>query len=131
MSRWSAAAPPGLPRRWRPRSPASAPILFAPPASFPPGRTAALLQGSIELLSELDVWPALAHHAAPLKAIRLVDATRRLIRAPEVTFYASEIGLSAFGYNVPNGDLVGALRRHAEAFEELTIVGAPVDTDHR
>ena len=122
-SRWWAAAPPGSPRRWRPRSPGFRTIIFAPPASFPPGRTAALLQGSIGLLSDLDVWPALAHHAAPLKAIRLVDATKRLIRAPEITFYASEIGLPAFGYNIPNGDLVGALRRHAEAFEALTLVG--------
>lgn len=103
-------------------------ILFAPPTSFPPGRTAALMQGSIDLLSKLDVWPALAHHAAPLRAIRIVDATRRLIRAPEVTFYASEIGLPAFGYNIPNGELVDGLRRHAEAFANLKVVTEPVDT---
>ena len=102
-------------------------ILYAPPASFPPGRTAALLQGSIDLLSELDVWPALSRHAAPLKAIRIVDATRRLLRAPESVFYASEIGLPAFGFNVPNGALVDALRRHADSFDDLTIVSAPVD----
>ena len=101
-------------------------ILFAPPAAFPPGRTAALLQGSIDILSDIDVWPALIRHAAPLRAIRIVDATKRLIRAPESTFYASEIGLAAFGFNVPNGELVDALRRHAEAFAELTIVAAPV-----
>lgn len=101
-------------------------VLFAPPATFPPGRTAALLQGSIDILSDIDVWPALIRHAAPLRAIRIVDATRRLIRAPESTFYASEIGLAAFGYNVPNGDLVHALCRHAEAFSELTIVPSPV-----
>lgn len=103
-------------------------VLFAPPASFPPGRTAALLQGSVDVLSGLDVWPALARHAAPLTAIRLVDATRRLIRAPEATFHASEIGLAAFGYNVPNGDLVDVLRRHAEAFGELRIVEVPVQS---
>lgn len=103
-------------------------VIFAPPAYFPQGRTAALLQGSIDVLAELDVWPAVAQHAAPLKAIRIVDATRRLIRAPEATFYASEIGLPAFGFNVPNGDLVAALRRHAEAFRDLRIVPAPVQT---
>ena len=102
-------------------------ILFAPPASFPPGRTAALMQGSIDLLSTLDVWPALAHHAAPLRAIRIVDATRRLIRAPEVTFHASEIGLPAFGYNIPNGVLVDGLRHHAQAFSNLRLVAEPVD----
>lgn len=102
-------------------------ILFAPPASFPPGRTAALMQGSIELLSELDAWATLTHHAAPLRAIRIVDATRRLIRAPEVTFHASEIGLPAFGYNIPNGVLVDGLRRQAKAFDNLTIVAEPVE----
>lgn len=101
-------------------------VLFAPPAIFAPGRTAALLQGSVDVLAGLDVWPALTRHAAPLRAIRIVDATRRLIRAPEATFHASEIGLPAFGYNIPNGTLVDALRRHAEAFEGLTIVSAPV-----
>jgi 2-octaprenyl-6-methoxyphenol hydroxylase len=101
-------------------------IQFAPPASFPPGRTAALLQGSIDILSDLGVWPALDRSAAPLKAIRLVDATHRLLRAPETTFYASEIGLPAFGYNVPNGALVDALRQRAEAVEGLRILGAPL-----
>jgi 2-octaprenyl-6-methoxyphenol hydroxylase len=102
-------------------------VLFAPPATFPPGRTAALLQGSIDVLADLDVWPALTRHAAPLKAIRIVDGTHRLIRAPETTFYASEIGLAAFGFNVPNQDLVDALRRHAEAFAGLTLVSQPVE----
>jgi 2-octaprenyl-6-methoxyphenol hydroxylase len=101
-------------------------VLFAPTATFPPGRTAALLQGSIDVLADLDVWPALVRHAAPLRAIRIVDGTRRLIRAPEATFYASEVGLAAFGFNVPNGDLVDALRRHAEAFAELALVRTPV-----
>jgi 2-octaprenyl-6-methoxyphenol hydroxylase len=102
-------------------------VLFAPSSTFPPGRTAALLQGSVDLLSDLDVWPALARHAAPLRAIRIVDATARLIRAPETIFYASEIGLAAFGFNVPNGDLVEALRRHAQAFDGLALVEAPVE----
>jgi 2-octaprenyl-6-methoxyphenol hydroxylase len=102
-------------------------VLFAPPASFPAGRTAALMQGSIDLLSDLDVWPTLAQHSAPFRAIRLVDASRRLIRAPEVTFYSSEIGLPAFGYNIPNGDLVDALSRHALAFPNIAIATEPVD----
>lgn len=101
-------------------------ILFAPPARFPPGRTAALLQGSIDLLSGLDAWPAFAGRAAPLKAIRLVDATRRLIRAPEATFYASEVGLPAFGYNIPNGELVEGLRQRAQARPALKLIDAPV-----
>jgi 2-octaprenyl-6-methoxyphenol hydroxylase len=102
-------------------------VLFAPPASPPEGRTAALWTGSIDLLSDLDVWPALMRHAAPIRGIRIVDATRRLIRAPETTFHASEIGLPAFGFNVPNGEVVAALQRHAAAFVGLTLVPHPVE----
>ena len=46
-----------------------------------------------------------------MRTLRIVDATRRLFRAPEVTFHASEIGLPAFGFNVRNADLVEALER--------------------
>ena len=75
-SRWSAAAPPASPPRWPPRSAGFRTVLFAPPASFPAGRTALLLQGSIDLLSELDVWPALAPacRAAPGDPHRRRDA---------------------------------------------------------
>src|SRR6476660_7609891 len=38
-------------------------VLFAPSAAIAPARTAALLVGSIEIRSEIDVWPALASHA--------------------------------------------------------------------
>lgn len=101
-------------------------VLFAPPATFPAGRTAALLQGSIDLLSEIHVWPALARHAAPLRSIRIVDATRRLIRAPESIFHACEIGLPAFGFNLPNSQLVEALHRQALTVSGLTIVAESV-----
>ena len=100
--------------------------LFAPPARFPPGRTAALLHGSIAMLEHFGVWPDLAGNAAPLAAMRLVDATARLIRAPEVTFHACEIGLPAFGYNIANADLVAAFQKQAARQERLTILADPV-----
>ena len=87
-----------------------------------------MLHGSVDLLSLLDVWPALAARAAPLTAIRIVDATRRLLRAPEMTFHAAEIGLPAFGFNIANQELVDALRRHAEAFAALTLITDPVES---
>src|SRR5262245_16710306 len=76
-------------------------------------RTAALLAGSVTALATLGVWPACAANAAPLKAIRIVDDTRRLIRAPEVTFTAVEIGLDAFGYDIENRHLSAALYTRA------------------
>ena len=100
--------------------------LFAPLVRFPPGRTAALLQGSVALLEHLGVWPDLADNAAPLASMRLIDATARLIRAPEVTFHASEIGLQAFGYNIANADLVEAFQNQAARQARLTIHTDPV-----
>ena len=69
-------------------------------------RTTALLAGSITALETLGVWNRCAGQAAPLKVMRIVDATVRLIRAPEVHFSAKEIGLDAFGYNIENKKLV-------------------------
>src|ERR1700681_1271622 len=65
-------------------------LLIAPPAE-PDHRTTALLAGSVTALETLAVWPACAPHAAPLRKIRLIDATHRLLRAPEILF-TSEIG---------------------------------------
>jgi 2-octaprenyl-6-methoxyphenol hydroxylase len=100
--------------------------LFAPSARFAPGRTAALFHGSIAMLEHFGVWPDLAGNAAPLASMRLVDATSRLIRAPEVTFHAREIGLPAFGYNIANADLVAAFQKQAARQARLTIHGDPV-----
>jgi 2-octaprenyl-6-methoxyphenol hydroxylase len=61
------------------------------------------------MLKALGVWKALVPHAAPLKAIRIIDATGGLFRAPDVEFRASELGLDAFGYNIANSVLVDVL----------------------
>ena len=82
----------------------------AGPAADPrDGRTAALFQGSVSFLKRIDAWDQILPFAVPLDAIRLVDASGALLRAPEVTFRAREIGLDAFGYNVPNSALTAAL----------------------
>lgn len=83
--------------------------VVGPEADPRDGRTAALLDGSVNLLKRLGVWEKAAAASEPLTAIRLVDATGALIRAPEVIFHASEIDLPAFGYNVPNAALTAAL----------------------
>jgi len=83
--------------------------VIGPRADARDGRTAALLDGSINLLKRLGVWDKVAPASAPLSGIRLIDATGALVRAPEVVFEASEIGLSAFGYNIPNVALTSAL----------------------
>ncbi len=87
-------------------------LLIAPFAK-PDHRTTALLAGSVAALDTLGAWQACLPHAAPLKKLRLVDATNRLFRAPEVLFDAAEIGLDAFGHNIENRYLLAALEARA------------------
>jgi 2-octaprenyl-6-methoxyphenol hydroxylase len=91
-------------------------------------RTTALLAGSVRLMSALGAWEAAARRAAPLATMRLIDDTGRLFRAPTVAFHASEIGLDAFGWNVPNGALVEALTAVADATPGLDWVNALAET---
>jgi 2-octaprenyl-6-methoxyphenol hydroxylase len=72
-------------------------------------RSAALFPASLALLQNLGVLEACWPTSAPLKAIRLIDDTGGLLRAPEVLFTAAEIGAASFGSNVPNATLVAAL----------------------
>lgn len=86
-------------------------------------RTTALLTESIALLDRLGVWRAVEPKAAALSTMRILDGTRRLFRAPPVTFRASEIGLSEFGYNIPNQPLLDSLA--AKVAETATIARYP------
>lgn len=88
--------------------------IAGPRADQNDGRTAALFASSVQFLKTIGVWHLLDTAAEPLRAIRLVDATGALFRAPEVTFRACEIGLDAFGYNIPNAVLTSALERALE-----------------
>src|SRR3954470_9244791 len=65
--------------------------LIARRVPYADNRTIALLGGSVDFLQALDVWPRCMDKAAPLQAMRLVDDTGRLIRAPEVRFSSDEI----------------------------------------
>jgi 2-octaprenyl-6-methoxyphenol hydroxylase len=88
-----------------------------PPRSqqFLDTRTAALLASSVDMLKALGVFEALLPQAAPLKAIRIIDASGSLLRAPDLEFRASELELEAFGYNIVNSALVEALYARAVA----------------
>ncbi|GGF73389.1 2-octaprenyl-6-methoxyphenyl hydroxylase [Azorhizobium oxalatiphilum] len=87
-------------------------------------RTTALLGTSIPILERFGVWERLLPHTAPLRDMRIIDGTRRLIRAPEVTFKSSEIGLEAFGYNIENDPLRRTLADAAAEAPNLTLVKA-------
>jgi 2-octaprenyl-6-methoxyphenol hydroxylase len=89
--------------------------LVGPGVHSADGRTTALMNPSLKVLDRLGVLAELRPQAAALKAMRIVDATRRLIRSPTVTFRASEIGEEQFGLNMPNNVLVPVLAKAVSA----------------
>lgn len=97
-------------------------LLAAPLRARADNRTTALLAGSVNALATLGVWALARDAAAPLRVMRIIDDTGRLLRAPEVTFDCGEIGLEAFGHNIENARLVAALDQRAHAIPALTVV---------
>ncbi|MCE1236597.1 MAG: UbiH/UbiF family hydroxylase [Hyphomicrobiales bacterium] len=93
--------------------------LIAPPSRPDDVRTTALLGGSVPFLKSLGVWTAIEAAGAALATMRLVDATDRLIRAPEANFHAREIGLPAFGVNVVNRELTRILDEKVASLPNL------------
>ncbi|MGQ3674745.1 UbiH/UbiF family hydroxylase [Xanthobacter sp. TB0139] len=89
-------------------------------------RTTALLDGSVRILEAFGVWDQLEKNAAPLRDMRIADASRRLFRAPEVTFRSAEIGLDAFGYNLENDVLRNGLLEIAQEKPNLTLLRTSV-----
>ena len=110
-------------------------VAFIAPA--PPrqdGRTTALLSESIDLLSRLGVWEDVRGVSAPLRTMRILDGTKRLFRAPPVSFHSREIDLDAFGYNIPNQPLFDVLQeatRNSDLIErfESPLVNAEQSDD--
>lgn len=94
--------------------------VIAPAPGRPDGRTTALMDHSLDLVRRLGLWDAIEPLAAPLATMRIVDGTSRLLRAPTVTFHAAEVGLDAFGYNIPNAPFLSLLEKEAETRPSLT-----------
>ena len=105
-------------------------IVIAPKASRADGRTTALWQKSVDLLRDIGIWADIEGNAAPLKRMRMIDATGRLFRAPEVVFDSAELGLEEFGFNILNSDLNAVLEKSCEAQAGLAVIDdSVVDVD--
>jgi 2-octaprenyl-6-methoxyphenol hydroxylase len=91
-------------------------------------RSTALFGPSLLLLERIGSFGDLEGCTEPLVALRLVDGTGSLFRAPEVLFEASEIGEAAFGLNIENGPLLGALAARVEAHEGIRWLPTTVST---
>ncbi|MDK1386259.1 UbiH/UbiF family hydroxylase [Sinorhizobium sp. 8-89] len=102
--------------------------LIGPKPAIADGRTTALMDQSIEYLKKLDLWDEIVPLTAPLVAIHIIDATKRLLRAPPVNFRASEVGLEAFGYNIPNAPFLEILEKHEAGLPTLDRLTAAATT---
>lgn len=90
-------------------------VLHLAPTAPPDRRTSALMMPSVDFLRGaglIDSPEALGH---ALTAIRIIDATPRLIRAPETLFEATEAGMPAFGWNFGNARLLEHFKAAAPA----------------
>lgn len=83
--------------------------LVGPEPAADDRRTTALMLPALALLDRFGIVERLSGAAAPLRRMRIVDGTGRLIRSPAVTFHAGEIGEPHFGFNIPNAALLAAL----------------------
>ena len=102
--------------------------LIARRLPYADNRTTALLGDSVDFLKDINVWSRCSDEAAALRAMRLVDDTGRLIRAPEVKFSSDEIGLEEFGYNIANRELMSALEDRAAEIPDLVRFDDEADT---
>lgn len=101
--------------------------LIAPATRPDDVRTTALLGGSVTFFQTLGLWDEIAAAGAELAVMRLIDDTGRLIRAPEASFRATEIGLPSFGVNIVNSALTGILDARVAA-SPVTRIEATVET---
>jgi len=76
--------------------------LHLAPAGPPDRRTSALMGPSVAYLQRLGVVGDPPDFGEPLRQIRIIDATERLLRAPETLFDSGDAGLEAFGWNFAN-----------------------------
>ena len=88
----------------------------------PDARTSALFLPTLQLLKQLNLWDDLVHQSAPLKTLRMLDRTRRLLSAPDLVFHAKELGAEAFGWNVPNTALVKAAFNQLKSNNNIAVM---------
>ncbi|CAN7346713.1 UbiH/UbiF family hydroxylase [Rhizobium sp. LjRoot254] len=102
-------------------------VLIAPDDGRTDQRTTALMDHSLGFLTSLGIWDRVRPEAAALSTMQIIDATERLLHAPPVTFRASEIGLEAFGYNIPNAPFLAILSAALGELPNVTMLTTSVE----
>lgn len=94
----------------------------------PDGRTAALMQGSINILKHTGAWDQAAPHGRIMRTLRIADDNGKTGLPITVDFEAQDIGLDYFSVNMPNGMLTAALADKAKQLKDLSVI-APAIVD--
>ena len=97
------------------------------PKAPPDRRTSALMLPSVDFLRTSGLVPDPAAVGHPLTQIRIIDATNRLVRAPETLFDSAEIGLDAFGWNFANIRLAAAFDAARAGLANLRSIETTLD----
>jgi len=86
-------------------------------------RSTAFLLPSIDLLESAGLWPHLAPHAAPLSVMRILDAGGEAgIIREQADFLAADLGVTAFGYNLPNTLLREKMLDYLKSFTNFSLL---------
>ncbi len=90
--------------------------LKAPPS----GRTAALLNSSVNVLKAAGIWDELKSVSTPLKIMKIIDDSHGGKDQVFVEFKAVDIGHDQFGFNIPNSFLKSAFTAKLKTTKNLT-----------
>lgn len=94
-------------------------VIHLAPAAPPDHRTSALMVPSVKILADLGLVDDPNALGEPLRKIRIIDATSRLVRAPEALFDSAEVNEQAFGWNFANAAMSTQFSQHVEALPNL------------
>lgn len=106
-------------------------ILHIAPEAAIDRRTSALMGPSVSYMIEAGLIGDPETLGVPLTRIRIIDATDRLLRAPETVFKASEFGHRAFGWNFPNARLGESFAAAGADCENLSLKPATLASARR
>ncbi len=106
-------------------------VIHLAPKAPPDRRTSALMMPSVNILKDMGLVHSPESLGAPLQKIRIIDATNRLIRAPEALFDSTEINEAAFGWNFANSALSKQFASQAQGMANLRRLAASASKLHR
>lgn len=94
------------------------------------GRTAALLNGSINVIKAAGIWDSLKDRVTPLRTMRIVDDSLPERGRVSIEFKARDIGQEQFGFNIPNDLLRDTLLHHIRGLSAVSHIAPDKISDY-